>query len=325
MAALEHPASSSVKLFVGNLPFEANSSTLEKLFLPFGQLIGAKVVLDRSTRKPRGFGFVTFEDDEAAEKALSMHGHDLKGRELTVRRAVARGTGSLKDDEDEDDVARTPLPPPLKAGVALCKFNATPGGCKNGNKCRFKHSMNEWSGPAVAVPEKPTLGKAKSGGSKPSAAAPKPVAPPLTEGAAVSAPSTTALVPRPALAVCAERLTFLMSKSKEGAPTVSQLGAFLRTVTTALVSTLTDKTESFDMSSIGWNFKTNSSIPGSKPPDLHAVEQWLRNPSYVPKKELTVKDFEARSRAPITKLLEEYGEFDPNWTPDVKAKAPNSK
>jgi len=319
MAALEPPASSSVKLFVGNLPFEANSSTLEKLFLPFGQLIGAKVVLDRSTRKPRGFGFVTFEDDESAEKALSMHGHDLKGRELTVRRAVARGTGSLKDGEDEDDVERTPLHPPVKVGAALCKFHATPTGCKNGNKCRFKHSMNEWSGPATNAPEKVKAGKAKGGGSKQTAAALKPIAPPLAEEALVAVPSA-AVVPRSSIAVCAERLSFLTLKSKEGAPTISQLGAFLRTVATALVSTLTDKTESFDMSSIGWNFKTNSSMPGSKPPDLGAVEQWLRNPSYVPKKELTVKDFEARARAPITTLLEEYGEFDPNWTPDTKAK-----
>lgn len=319
MAALEPHVSSSVKLFVGNLPFEANAATLEKIFLPFGRLIGAKLVLDRTTRKPRGFGFVTFEDDEAAEKALSVHGYDLKGRALTVRRAVARGTGSLKDDEDEDDTAPAPLPPPVKAGSAPCKFNSSPGGCKNGNRCLFSHSMNDWSGPASA-PAKGKAGIAKGGGGKPAAAAPKPTAVPKAEEVVVATPSTS-LMPRAATAVCAERLVFLLSKSKEGAPTASQLGAFLRTVATALSATLTDDTESFDMATVGWNFTANRSIPGTAPPELAAVDKWLRDPAYVPKAELSAKDFEARSRAPILTLLEEYGAFDPNWTPEAKPKS----
>jgi cold-inducible RNA-binding protein len=77
--------SSSVKLFVGNLPFAATSRTLETLFSPFGELRGAKLVLDRGTRKPRGFGFVTFVDDEGAVKALALNGFVHDGRPLTVR------------------------------------------------------------------------------------------------------------------------------------------------------------------------------------------------------------------------------------------------
>jgi RNA recognition motif-containing protein len=57
---------SSVKLFVGNLPFSATNNTLETFFSPFGELIGVKLVEDRSTHRPRGFGFVTFKESAAA-------------------------------------------------------------------------------------------------------------------------------------------------------------------------------------------------------------------------------------------------------------------
>lgn len=81
----EPVVSSSVKLFVGNLPFSATSATLEELFSPFGEIRGAKLVLDRGTRKPRGFGFVTFVDDDAAENALALNQKSFDGRPLTVR------------------------------------------------------------------------------------------------------------------------------------------------------------------------------------------------------------------------------------------------
>lgn len=41
------------KIFVGNLPFSANNSTLEKLFSQFGDIDGVKIVLDRATNKPK--------------------------------------------------------------------------------------------------------------------------------------------------------------------------------------------------------------------------------------------------------------------------------
>ena len=94
---------SSVKLFVGNLPFSATNNTLETFFSPFGELIGVKLVEDRSTHRPRGFGFVTFKESAAADRALMANGRELEGRDLTIRRAVARGTGSLKGEGGSDD------------------------------------------------------------------------------------------------------------------------------------------------------------------------------------------------------------------------------
>jgi cold-inducible RNA-binding protein len=54
-------------------------------------VVDAKVPTDRETGRPRGFAFVEFEDDEAAQKSISlMNGKDLKGRPLRVNEAENR-------------------------------------------------------------------------------------------------------------------------------------------------------------------------------------------------------------------------------------------
>lgn len=45
---------SPVKVYVGNLPFTSTGATLEGLFQKYGEIIGAKIVSNRATRKPRG-------------------------------------------------------------------------------------------------------------------------------------------------------------------------------------------------------------------------------------------------------------------------------
>jgi len=66
------------KLYVGNLPFSTTSEKLKELFAPFGEVSDAMVVRDRATGRSRGFGFVTFNDDEAASKAIN----ELNGKEI---------------------------------------------------------------------------------------------------------------------------------------------------------------------------------------------------------------------------------------------------
>ncbi|KAJ1417036.1 hypothetical protein B484DRAFT_305050, partial [Ochromonadaceae sp. CCMP2298] len=82
------------KVFVGNLPFKITKNDLEALFSRFGTVIGINIREDRTTGKPKGFGFVTFDSDEPAAAAIaSMHGYSLEGRPLTVNAATLRGTG----------------------------------------------------------------------------------------------------------------------------------------------------------------------------------------------------------------------------------------
>lgn len=73
------------KLFVGGLSWDTDDSSLRAAFAQFGDIVEAKVVTDRDTGRSRGFGFVSFKDDAAAEAARNkMNGSTLDGRAIKV-------------------------------------------------------------------------------------------------------------------------------------------------------------------------------------------------------------------------------------------------
>ncbi len=79
------------KLFVGGLSWDTNDEGLNAAFSPFGEISEAIVISDRYTGRSRGFGFVTFEDDEAADKAIeALNGTELDGRTIRVDVAQAK-------------------------------------------------------------------------------------------------------------------------------------------------------------------------------------------------------------------------------------------
>jgi len=81
----------SNKVFVGNLSFDVTKEELMEAFGAVGRVVDAKVPTDRETGRPRGFAFVEFESDEAAEKCIQqMNGRDLKGRAIRVNAAEDR-------------------------------------------------------------------------------------------------------------------------------------------------------------------------------------------------------------------------------------------
>ena len=78
----------STKLYVGNLSNETTETQLQTLFAEAGEVTSAKIITDRQTGQPRGFGFVEMETKLEGEKAISMlNGRDLDGRPLTVNEA----------------------------------------------------------------------------------------------------------------------------------------------------------------------------------------------------------------------------------------------
>ena len=78
----------AIKLFVGSLPWAVNDQALEDLFKDFGTVISAKVIMDRESGRSKGFGFVEFEDDDAAKAAMDkLNGSDLQGRTIVVSEA----------------------------------------------------------------------------------------------------------------------------------------------------------------------------------------------------------------------------------------------
>ena len=81
----------STKLFVGSLPWSVDDSALQKTFEVHGNVVSAKVVVDRATGRSRGFGFVEMESSTDAANAISaLNNSELKGRNIVVNKANAR-------------------------------------------------------------------------------------------------------------------------------------------------------------------------------------------------------------------------------------------
>jgi len=80
------------KLFVGGLSWGTTDEGLNGAFSRFGEIVEAKVITDRETGRSRGFGFVTFANDEGAASAITeMNGAELDGRTIKVNEAEDKG------------------------------------------------------------------------------------------------------------------------------------------------------------------------------------------------------------------------------------------
>ena len=76
------------KLYVGNLSYSVNDAKLGEIFAPYGNVVSSRVVTDQVSGRSKGFGFVEFENDEAADAAISnLNGKEVDGRSLKVDRA----------------------------------------------------------------------------------------------------------------------------------------------------------------------------------------------------------------------------------------------
>jgi|SRR3989339_809165 len=79
------------KLYVGNLPWTMTNDSLKELFAQFGEVVEAVVITDRMSGRSKGFGFVTFADEAAAEKAVAeMTGKEVETRKIVVNVAKPR-------------------------------------------------------------------------------------------------------------------------------------------------------------------------------------------------------------------------------------------
>ena len=78
-----------MNIFVSNLSFNTNDAALGELFSAYGNVASAKVIMDRETGRPRGFGFVEMDSDEEGKKAIAgLNNKEIEGRPLSV--SVAR-------------------------------------------------------------------------------------------------------------------------------------------------------------------------------------------------------------------------------------------
>ena len=77
-------------IYVGNLPFNATEQDVRSLFERHGKVESVKLINDRETGKPRGFGFVDMASTEAQSAIQALNGHQMNGRPLRINEAQER-------------------------------------------------------------------------------------------------------------------------------------------------------------------------------------------------------------------------------------------
>lgn len=78
------------KIFVGGLPSTITEDGFRQYFESYGTVTDVVVMYDQNTQRPRGFGFITFETEDAVDRVLHKTFHDLNGKLVEVKRALPK-------------------------------------------------------------------------------------------------------------------------------------------------------------------------------------------------------------------------------------------
>ncbi len=77
-----------MNIYVGNLNYRVDENDLEGIFEEFGAVTDVKIITDKFSGRSKGFGFVTMQDSEEANKAIEeLNGATLENRQLVVNEA----------------------------------------------------------------------------------------------------------------------------------------------------------------------------------------------------------------------------------------------
>ena len=80
-----------MNIYVGNLSYNVRENDLKEAIAEYGQVDSCKLIIDRETRRSKGFAFVEMSDDEAAKKVISeLNGAEFDGRPLVVKEALPK-------------------------------------------------------------------------------------------------------------------------------------------------------------------------------------------------------------------------------------------
>ena len=107
-AAAAAAAEDDRKLFVGGLPQDAKENDIKEHFGQFGTIEGVNLKTDASTGRSRGFAFVVFTDTDGVEKAVAAESHNIKGKDVAVKKAQAKQgkvyVGKLKPELTDEQI-----------------------------------------------------------------------------------------------------------------------------------------------------------------------------------------------------------------------------
>ena len=78
------------KVFVGGLKEDMGEDDIRTYFEQFGKIVTVTRLTEKDTGKPRGFGFVEFDDYDPVDKAILKGTHNIKGKRVDVKKAVSK-------------------------------------------------------------------------------------------------------------------------------------------------------------------------------------------------------------------------------------------
>jgi len=92
------------KLYVGGLPYSTTQDSLRDGFAAAGNVVSAIVITDKMSGRSKGFGFVEFETEDEAAKAIEMfNGKDFDGRRITVNEARPMEPRAFRSNFNNDN------------------------------------------------------------------------------------------------------------------------------------------------------------------------------------------------------------------------------
>ncbi|XP_076675700.1 RNA-binding protein 6 isoform X4 [Andrena cerasifolii] len=80
------------KMFIGGLSWQTSPESLREYFTKYGDVTEVMVMKDPTTRRSRGFGFITFTDPASVDKVLAQGNHELDGKKIDPKVAFPRRT-----------------------------------------------------------------------------------------------------------------------------------------------------------------------------------------------------------------------------------------
>ncbi|MBQ7074176.1 RNA-binding protein [bacterium] len=108
---------SKTKLFISGVNWSMRGNDLKETFSKYGEIIFARVVLDKETKRSKGFGFVEFANEADAQTAKDeMDGQEVRGRaikvdfakedpEKMIKRETEKSESSNEDETEIDETA----------------------------------------------------------------------------------------------------------------------------------------------------------------------------------------------------------------------------
>jgi len=109
-------------VFVGNVPYNMTEDQLIDFFKQVGHVVGFRLVYDRETGKPRGYGFCEFGDHQTAQSAVrNLHGREFGGRALRIDLADSdpflEGRTTVRGEIFDGPLAHEPHKPDILKGL----------------------------------------------------------------------------------------------------------------------------------------------------------------------------------------------------------------